>query len=694
MPAAVPANPARRFQVERTVTDDVTLLQLNGVVDEGFDAEKTAASVRTKKVVLDFSQVRRFASWGMSRWTEFARECAAKDLYIVEASTHAVNQFHMVTGLIGHAKLVSFYAAYRCDKCGEVSQTVIVVPTDRELLLESEQACVTCGGTSRQEPLSATLCSAIAEQPPFDIDDDVIAFLRSRYRYNITPDLQRFRAARTANSEYVFMRLTGNVHGIASEALARNTEKVTVLDVGGLIMSTRAKGFAAWRAYVRAALPNVSSLQLLDCPVGFLDQGVTQDDFPKLKVRTFALEYLCDHCQIGTTKLIDVAQNLEDLVEGRYPVEPCGNCAQPMMPNLSPELAHLVPRLPVREHDPALDRFVARARSLPPQDLEDGLKERAVKRPKAGGGPTRALYVASGLMVVVTAALIAFGLGLWKKNASEQTATPNEVDDVVAPKLPTAQRPAWIVSDAPLSGYCQDLTNRLMCVGVSGYRQTEEEGLIDANEAALDELLFAVGLRATDPFFKATVLPSYSEARAKALADLQLADTDRKSKKYTDSASQVRAARKRLVEILKSSGGAAVPAQRSDWYWEKYAAEEGGDKTETLVFVKYDVPVEQLKALVDTYTVPVPVVDGVTATTATPSLAWRSPDFTGGAMIATATGKAATSGLAPAQIVTTLGGTKVRSVTELVKNVQSAQPPLVFGVTTPEGTTKELIVVR
>ena len=84
------------------------------------------------------------------------------------------------------------------------------------------------------------------------------------------------------------------------------------------------------------------------------------------------------------------------------------------------------------------------------------------------------------------------------------------------------------------------------------------------------------------------------------LATLQAVDVDRTSKDYAAANDVVRAARKRVVEILQASGGAAVPAQRSDWYWEEYAMEKGSG-TEVLVFVRYDVSLDAVKALVEKF---------------------------------------------------------------------------------------------
>jgi hypothetical protein len=627
------AHASAKFRLQKTVTDDLTYLTLHGVVDEGFEGRKMADAIRTKKVVMNLRDVRRFASWGMAEWTDFVKTNAARDVYLVECSTQALSQFNLVTGLSGHAKIVSFYVPYRCASCGEESETLLVAPIDRSTLLslaEHEQPCATCGRAARVDKYLASMCQQMAEKPPFDIDDEVVGFLRSQFKYNVTPDLGRFRAHRLATKQYTYLRLSGNLSTMPSEIIAKASEGATVVD---LTSTNPLDHFAitAWRSYVESALRTVPSIQLLECPPGFLEAAVLPEDLGKLKVRTFVLAYQCAACNISMTRSIDVAQSLEHLVEGTIPSTRCDNCKSVLEASVTPELAMLLRRLPAREHDVALDKFLDKARSEPPDRLEDATILRLAPIEKAQAGVPRALYIAIGLMVLVAAGVAVIAFGLFRKER-QQVAQVDPNAQVIAPKpQPTFQRPDWILSDLPSSAFCHDMINRLMCVGVSSYRPTRNEAVVDANDAALDELVNTLGLKISEPFFKDKILPRYSDTRTKALATLQAMDVDRTTKEYAAANDVVRAARKRVVDILQASGGAAVPAQRSDWYWEEYAVEKGTG-TEVLVFVRYDVSLDAIKALVDRYSTPV-TVSGTTAMTAFPALAWQAPDFAGGAVL-------------------------------------------------------------
>jgi hypothetical protein len=285
------AHASAKFRLEKNVSGDITYLGMHGVVDEGFEGRKTADAVRTKKIVMNLRDVRRFASWGMAEWTDFMKMNQARDTYIVECSTQALSQFNLVTGLAGHAKVVSFYVPYRCASCGEESESLLVAPLDRPTMLalaEHEQPCGTCGRAARVDKYLASMCAQMAEKPPFDIEDEVVAFLRQQFQYNVTPDVGRFRAFKASAKQATYLRLSGNLSTMPSETLAKASEGTTIVDLAS-VNPLDAHGINAWRAYMEQAVRHVPTLQLLECPPGFLDVAIQAEDLGKVKVRTFVL---------------------------------------------------------------------------------------------------------------------------------------------------------------------------------------------------------------------------------------------------------------------------------------------------------------------------------------------------------------------------------------------------------------------
>ncbi len=669
---------APKFKTEKTTIGGITLLSLNGVVDHDFEGKKVAESIRTKKLIVNMREVARFASWGMSEWMDFLRISAERDICIVECSVYAVMQITLVTGLLGHVKLVSFYAPYRCSRCGEASEALMVVPGDRAAIREmakSQMACPACGGTAALEDCPEEFFAAIAARFMLDLDDEILAFLQSHFKYDITADPSRFRAHRLINKGYTYIRLQGNLSATPTDVLAKVSQGVTVIDLAA-INAFDPTQLVAWRAYVAAALGGVTSLQLLDCPPGFLEKAVTPEDLAAgLKIRTFALSYDCLKCGTTMAHIIDVAENLEQLISGTAPNASCPKCQEgSLVATLTREQAQMLRRLPARERDPALDKFLTKARGEPVERLEDCLNARTVVADtKAPTDPARTkqlyVYAALGLVAILAVGgLAVVAVSLLKQRGEPAPVIAQQVP-VVAPKpTPTDGRPEWVMADVPSSAYCLDQNSRLMCVGVSSYRPTRNEAVVEATDAALEELVNTIGLKITDRTFRETIMPAYSEVRAKALAALQAADLDRSSSAYAAANSVVNLSRKRVAEILQSSGGAAVPSQRSDWYWEEYASEKGKG-TEVLVFVRYDVTTDAVKLLIEKYSESSAAL-GTIAMTAFPALAWQYADFTGGARL-TKVGKPLSGAeIAPEQIVMAVGEQRVSDATAFARRLE------------------------
>ncbi|MBA3503538.1 MAG: hypothetical protein M4D80_07570 [Myxococcota bacterium] len=675
---AISAAPRDKFSVEKAVFGDITLLTISGTLNVDFSAKKTANGIKTARIVLDMRRVRRFASWGMTEWMDFLRFTAKRDVYIVECSPYALSQLNLVTGLLGHAKLVSYYTSFRCSKCGEEIENTFVIPRDREKIRELPHRhvdCPTCGGNARLEEYPAAFFETIADRPAFDLDDEVLAFLRSHLRYEIEPDLDRFRAHRAVKNEYTYMRLSGDVGALPLDPLVQGAQGTTVIDLERLIADPQTD-FAPWHVFVSTAMEKVDSLQLMNCPVGFLERGVaTKDLKKKLKVRTFALAYDCAHCERQSVHLIDVADNLEQLAEGTSPTVKCPTCRASLLAGLSMDLSMLLRTLPARDRDVALDKFLVASRAIPNDKLENCLVPSATTtKPAKATDTRRVLYLALGLGTLLVAGVAVIGFLMWKER-TEPTKVVMPATDPDKTTTPTFTRPEWIVSQVPSSAYCHDMINRMMCVGVSAYRPTKEDGVAEASDAALEELVNSVALKITDPFFRESVLPQYSEARSKQLSALQSADLDRKTDPMAAAAFAaadeiVRKARKRVVESLQASGGAAVPTQRSDWYWEEYAG-ESGKPNEVLVFVRYDVSLDAMRALVETYSTST-VAKGTTAMTAYPALGWRYPDFKGGVVLTKLHRKLVSAGIQPQQVVTAVDEHRVTDAGTFARYINEA----------------------
>jgi hypothetical protein len=629
----------------------------------------------------------------MSEWMDFLRISAERDLYLVECSTYAVSQINLVTGLLGQAKLLSFYASYRCASCNQELESLFVIPRDRETIRElpgSYQDCVSCGGRAKLEEYPAAFFETIADREAFDVDDEVFDFCRSKLKYDLAQDLTRFRAYRSVSGDYTYLRLSGSMALLPTDVLAASSGPTTVVDLKNVVFD--AEGAERWRSYVHAVHPTAKSLQLLDCPIGFLEYAVMPEDLhDNVKVRTFGLAYDCLRCESQTIQMIDVADNLEELVSGIAPSRTCAVCKSLLVAVLTHDQAVRLRSLPARDRDPALDKFLAKSRAEPNEKLERCLVMPVRKDATPAAAGRGMLFLGLGLGTVLLGGIAVVGWGLWKQR---QEPAPTVVSPLpvipTTPAKPTFTRPDWIMSDVPASAYCHDVINRLMCVGVSSYRTNRDDGVAEAGDAALEELVNVIGLKVSDPFFVEYVMPGYSDLRAKAMLALQEADIDRSSPAYTKANEAVRIARKRIVEILHLSGGAAVPTQRSDWYWEEYAGEKG-KKNENLVFVRYDISLESQRALVDRYSA-VTTEHGTTMMTAFPGLAWQYASFNGGALVVKPAKWLAAAGIASRHVIEAIGDQKLGDAPSLVKQLQESPKGHPVKLTVSQGDAPAKVV--
>jgi hypothetical protein len=686
-----------KFVVDKAISGGVCYLTLRGTLNVDFVGRKLAKSITTKKLVINMRHVRRFASWGMSEWMDFLRMCGERDVYVVECSAYALTQLNLVTGLLGHAKLVSFYAPFRCTSCGVEHETLFLLPRDRDTvrrLHRSEQPCQSCGQPALLEDQPAEFYEVLAGRPSFDIEDEVLAFLRSALRYDITPDVSRFRAYRGSKDSYTYLRLSGSVDALPADVLAGATSGTTVVDLEGIVFDPDLPDLQGWDAYVAEALDRVTALHLMGAPLPFLALGVRPEHLKsKVKIRTFSLAYDCQQCGVSTPYVVDVADNLEQLAEGITPTLRCPSCHASVLAGLTAAQSTFLRMLPVRDRDPALDKFLAAMRALPQTKLENCL---APSRAAAKEGSSRrSAYVGAGVAAVLLAGLGAGAYAWTQRNAARaDVSRGSDPDDRGGPEL---VRPEWIFSSAPSSAYCQDAVNRLVCVGVSPHRVSRDEALVLATDAALEELANTVALRISDPFFRDVVMPKYGQARATRVSDFQNADLDRKTdpkstKQFEAADEALVKARKRVVEALRLSGGAVVPTQRSDWYWEEYAG-TNGRPNDYLVFVRYDVSVDVVRSLVTLYSTPA-TLDGTAAITAFPQLAWQYVDFKGGAMLTLVDPNHAPTGLAPQQIVTAVADQPVLDAQTFVRRFKerAAAGPVKLTVTGGDGVAKTLEV--
>ena len=100
---------------EKKPRGSILYVKLKGTIDQSFDGQAIGVKAKGKILILDLADVKRVSSSGLRGW--MALVSSHEPTYLVECSPHVVSQINVMAGLAGLAKVVSFYATYRCAPC-------------------------------------------------------------------------------------------------------------------------------------------------------------------------------------------------------------------------------------------------------------------------------------------------------------------------------------------------------------------------------------------------------------------------------------------------------------------------------------------------------------------------------------------------------------------------------------------------
>ena len=170
-----------KLRVEKVSEGSVDYVRIRGIIDQSFDGKKLSRALPGQKLIIDLKDTRRIASSGVQRWLEFLAGRDTANVYLVECAPHLISQLGMMSSLAGGAKVLSFYAPYRCHSCTQEFDVRYVVPRDRAAIVEfmpPQHPCAKCGSASDLDDDPHSFFSAIAKQALFDVDHDVTAFVR------------------------------------------------------------------------------------------------------------------------------------------------------------------------------------------------------------------------------------------------------------------------------------------------------------------------------------------------------------------------------------------------------------------------------------------------------------------------------------------------------------------------------------
>jgi anti-anti-sigma regulatory factor len=602
---------SNKLEVEKVADATITCLRFRGTINEQFEGKKLASQLKTKILVLDMADVQKISSFGIREWTQFMSivDKTVPKTYVVGASPKVINQLSMVANFMGKAQVFSFYAPYRCDYCEADRLVLLNVDRDRDSIKKlkaPERACETCGNPEYFDEDPVAFFTSLASQPDFELDARVTTFLISKLSYAVSDLARRIQADKVIDGRNTFLRVVGNLDSsFPRDKLAEGLEGTVVLEVSG-IGTIDPPGAAEFRRFLSMVSAAADRVVLVGCQPTFLDRATRPEDLgEKVQVLSFAAPYSCEKCQTTTSQPIDVEKHYEVLKIAMPPQLKCHDCGGPTTCVATNTLLSHLRNFPKPTIEPAVRKFIKKA--------EKQQKKKAVAPGQQPAGVSRTVVVSAAVAAVAVAVM---GGLLMYQQQEQQEQVAELLKKSTQDKI---KRPPWITSDTPFSGYCTDLNVRTQCVGVSSYRPTKEEARTEAEDAALEALANTVGLKIESALFGQLVRNTYGDARRLLLAELEQ-DTAAGGGSQ-EAIGRIRTIRSSVSRALEKTGGAAVPSQIADWYWEQYEA--GPDRSEFLAFVRYDISTDAMRALVNRYSQPVEVA-GVEVLTAFPSIAWSN----------------------------------------------------------------------
>jgi anti-anti-sigma regulatory factor len=673
--------PEPKLKIDKFAEGTVTCLKFIGTIDEQFEGKKLAATLKGGTLVLDLADIQKISSFGIREWVDFVAQAGARvdDIILVECAPKVVDQINMVANFVGKGRVFSFYAPYRCDYCDRDSR--LLLQTDRDYdaiknMKPPERPCPNCSNPEYFDEDPTQFFSTLAQQPRFELDPQVAAFLAAKLDYAVSDAARRLRVEKIVEGRSVYLKIGGELDGtFPREKLAEGMEGTVVADVTGVGKIDPA-GAAEWRGFLNMITPSSERIFLLGCPPVFLERLTRPEDLgAKGQVLSFVMPYACQKCATTTSQVIDVEQHFEVIKFATPPEMKCPDCGGPTTCSASESLLTHLTTLVKPTIEAPLRKFIKDIQERKPEKKDHGSTTVA----QAAAASRRSSFLTI-LVAAAMAALVAVGVVVYfnyqkaeelkQMKASRDAVGALKNSSLGVPGKVAIKRPAWITADTRFTGTCTPDAGGLSCVGVSSFAETKQIADDEAKDAALEAIVAAVDQKiGNDPAFAQHVRKIYSSTRTRLLGDFEKAVSEDDDTAFNSAKQRVGLARANVAKAFRKTGATFVPAQPTDMYWEE-SAPLYGTGSRFLVFARYKLTADQVAKLAELYTQP-QEHEGARVATVFPGVAWRYPDIQGGAVIinTSSAGKIGQMGLQPSYIVLEINQRQIDSASSFMTTV-------------------------
>ncbi len=315
-------------------------VQICGVIDESFDLSSMFGRWHGC-IVFDLSEVERVTSFGVREWMR-ALDSLRVDYYcFVRCSPSVVCQFNLVANFAGRGELISLYAPYRCESCGEETKELYDMRRESVSAAPPEAREVTCkcGQPAEFDDVPDMYFDYVSSVPSPRPPASALGLIDGR-----PMEKPKFRAEKTVQGAVTVLKLSGPIDrsayfkrladGLQGDVVVTLADASELNDDGrkGLIGFLAASGVSFHLAMVPVALIQ---------PIG---EMLANDRKCKARVVSLSLPFYCASCDRMHPNYMVQGQVLTELKGNKLP--PCPTCQNPMVLNQEQAIFGAIAALP------------------------------------------------------------------------------------------------------------------------------------------------------------------------------------------------------------------------------------------------------------------------------------------------------------------------------------------------------------
>jgi len=418
-----------------------TVVTLQGRIDEGFEGAALGGSL-SGRVLFDLKGVERVTSFGVREWLEMMKAIDEQediDIWLARCPEGVVTQMSLIRTFAGKAKVLSFQAPFLCDDCGNSFARTLDCEHDAPWFRDGRgetPRCPRCDGAAKLDDDPAFLAFA-APYAGLGVPEQLRDVLETVEHSDnadldvvdksVTRDETRVRVNRDVDRSVRWNRIFDGLEGRL------------VVDFRG-VPRVSAEGAANFARAIKALGPEVTDIEIVECPVGVLTALGGRSALPgsndRRRVVSVAFAGRCAACAAARTGVVVIGEIVEAAVAGRPPFVPCRRC------NAALDVSDDAPSLDARFAPPPLARSAvsATARSSAPamQTMTSGAAGLAEhdRRPPARSGRARTVSLAAVAAVAGLALALLTIAVIRARTPSSSAASP------LLPPTSTSERSA------------------------------------------------------------------------------------------------------------------------------------------------------------------------------------------------------------------------------------------------------------